>query len=355
MSNHLKIWWEERKAKHYLKNHWHLFADITFLLIILFLIVRLIIVSWLPEQKIDTTPVPHIPKITATTTTITAEPLIVESEIAETNIYSGKSFSLHLSLKNTGSQDITGLKLTPTFSNSGFALGKIQNNNASSSVIIKNNSLLVEKIPAGEVIEADISFVINAKADSAREISWFLKTTYNDGKDHNNSYKLSSLKLITDLKIKSAAYYNSALGDQLGSGPIPPTVGLPTNYWIFFEINNKGNDLSNVTVSAKLPEAVTLSNKKTLSAGEFSYDESQRRITWTVKKATTGNNNYQLGFEVQLLPTEKQIGLKPLLVSNISYLATDAYTGEKLSGKLTYIDTDLPLDAINQGQGKVIK
>lgn len=352
MSNHLKIWWERRKAKHYLKSHWHLFADITFLLIILILIIRLIIISQQTEQKIDTTSVPHIPKITTTTT---SEALAVESEIAKTNIYSGKSFDLHLNLKNNGNQNITEVRLIPTFINNGFTLAKVQNNNASSSIIIKNNSLLIKKISVGETIEADISVTINAKDNSAREINWFLKAAYNDDQDRSSSYKLSSLKLITDLKIKSAAYYNSALGDQLGSGPIPPTVGLPTNYWVFFEIDNKGNDLSNVTVSAKLPESVTLSNKKTLSAGEFSYNESQRRITWTVKKASVSNDNYQLGFEVQLLPTEKQIGLKPLLVSNISYLATDAYTGERLGGKLPYIDTDLPLDTINQGQGKVVK
>ncbi len=353
MSNRLKLWWQARHAKHYLKNHWHLFADIVFLLIILALIVTLIVVNRSAKLKVDTTPVEHISKITATTT---SESLVVKSEVASSNIYSGKSFDLKLTLENTSGKNLTAITLSPTITTSGLTISKLQNQDATSNIKIKNNKLTLDKLAAGEKVEANFSVTINAKADSSRSVAWLLKGIYKENiLDYSNSYNLETLKLITDLKVKAAAYYNSQLGDQLGSGPIPPMVGLPTNYWVFFEADNKGNDLSNLTVSAKLAEGVTLAGGKTLSAGEFAYDESQKRITWTVKKATVDNGRYQVGFEVQLMPLAKQAGLKPLLVSNISYIATDAYTGEKLSGKLPVIDTDLPLDSINQGQGKVEK
>jgi hypothetical protein len=353
MSNRLKLWWQERQAKHYLKNHWHLFADIVFLLIILALIVTLILVSRSIKLKVDTTPVEHISKIIATTTN---ESLVVKSEVASPNIYSGKPFDLKITLENTSGKNLTAITLSPAFATSGFTISKLQNQDETSNIKVKNNKLTLDKLESGAKVEANFSVTINAKTDSLRSVAWLLKGAYKENIfDYSNNYNLETLKLVTDLKVKAAAYYNSQLGDQLGSGPIPPMVGLPTNYWIFFEADNQGNDLSNLTVSAKLAEGVTLANSKTLSAGEFAYDESQKRVTWTVKKASVDNNRYQVGFEIQLMPLAKQAGLKPLLVSNIAYVATDAYTGEKLSGKLPVIDTDLPLDSINKGQGKVEK
>jgi hypothetical protein len=353
MSKHLKNWWEQRKAKHYLKNHWHLIADIVLLLIILGLVINLIIINQSSKQPVNTNPVAHVSKITASTTN---ETLIVKTENNTLNIYSGKAFTFHLSLENKGTGDINNLVLSPAFSNSSFIISKVENTIVPSSIKVKNNKLVLEKIGAGEMIETDISVIVNAKTESSRSVVWFLKATYDENNQiYTKNYDLDTLKLISELKVKAAAYYTSQLGDQLGSGPIPPMVGLPTNYWVFFEANNHGNDLSSLTVSAKLPESVTLTNSKTLSAGEFAYDESQKRITWSVKNVSATGDRYQFGFQVQLIPTEKQVDLKPLLVTNISYLATDSYTGEKLSGKLPYIDTELPLDIINQGQGKVLK
>lgn len=353
MSNRLKVWWQMRHAKHYVKSHWHLFADILFLIIILGLAVSLIVITQSAKPKVDTSSVPHVSKITMGTTT---ESLLVSAIVDKTNINSGKPFSVHLSLENNGNYDISELNLVPTFSVAGFVISNLENNSASSTIEIKNNKLFLDKIKAGEKVEADISLIVNAKTDSTRLINWTLKASYNENnKGYTSSYKLTSLKLITDLKVKANAYYHSSQGDQLGSGPIPPMVGLPTNYWVFFEIDNRGNDLSSLTVSAKLPESVTLSSGKTLSIGELVYDESQKRITWTVGKAVVNNGRYQAGFEVQLFPVAKQVGLEPLLLSNISYVATDAYTGEKLSGKLSNINTELPLDSINQGQGKVLE
>lgn len=353
MSKHLKNWWEQRKAKHYLKNHWHLLADIILVSVILVLIVNLICIKQSANKPVNTNPVAHVSKITVSTS---SEALLVEAEFNKKNIYSGTEISFHLSLENKGQQDITNLVLSPTFANSGFVVNGLKNETAPSNLKVNNNKLILDKLAVGETIEADIALIINAKTGSARSINWSLKATYKEGeKNCVKTYNLETLKLISDLKVKGAAYYNSLLGDQLGSGPIPPMVGLPTNYWVFFEVDNHGNDLSNLTINAKLSESVTLAGGKTLSAGEFAYNESQKRITWTVEKISVTNGRYQIGFEVQLLPTEKQVGLKPLLVSNISYLATDAYTGEKLSGKLSYIDTELPLDIINQGQGNVVE
>jgi len=354
MSNHLKIWWERRKAKHYLKSHWHLIADIVLALIILGLIISLVVINYSSKQKVNTNSVDHVAKDFATTT---SEVLTIKTSVNSDNIYSGKPVNLHLSLENNSDSAITAISLVPTFLSNSFTISKIESNNASSSLKIKSNKLLLEKLAVGETSEADVIVTINAKEDSPRAIDWLLKATFKAGdQNYKNDYSLNTLKLITDLKVQAAAYYNSQFGDQLGSGPVPPIVGLPTNYWVFFEADDKGNDLNNLVVSAKLASGITLlANNKTLSAGDFNYNDSQKRLTWIVKKVSVASGRYQVGFEVQLLPNETQLGTNPLLVTNISYSAIDAYTGESLSGKLPDINTELPLDTINQGQGKVIK
>lgn len=353
MTNHLKNWWQRRKTKHYMKKNWHLFADIFLLLIIIALIISLITINKLSQKSVDTTPIKHVSKIIVGTST---DSLFINAEIEKTSIYSGREFVLHLNLENKGNYELKDLSLSPIFTDNRFSISRIENKTENSNIKIKNNKLILDVLGVDEKLEADFSIVLNAKKGSPRLINWSLKTIYlENNKSYSKNYNLNSLKLITNLKVTAEAYYNSNQGDQLGSGPIPPVVGLPTNYWIFFEIDNQGNDLNNLTVSAKLPAGVTLASAKTLSAGNFSYDESQKRISWSVKNAVTNNGLYQAGFEVQLFPTNKQVGLEPLLLSNVSYIATDSYTGEKLSGRLLDVSTELPFDDINRGQGKVLE
>lgn len=348
----LKNWWKKRRTKHYLKSHWHLILDIILVVVILLLITTVFVVRYYAVFKINTTPIKHIAKEEFVSPIPGS--LIIKLVVSKTNIYSGETISLKIHLENDGKDIIKKLELTPRLLSDGFTISKLVNTNALSEVKVNGRKLILENLLPSDVIDAEIFITLNAEPDSLRIINWRLNSAYQEaGENHTGDNALASLKLITDLKIKAEAYYNSSLGDQLGSGPIPPLVGFPTNYWIFFEVDNKGNDLSGLTVSAKLPVGVTLSNHKTLSAGEFTYNESQKRLTWLVKEASIKNERYQVGFEIQLIPGANQLNTSPLLVSNISYLATDVYTGEKLSGKLSAIDTELPLDTINRGQGTV--
>lgn len=353
MHKAIKKWWRLRHAKHYVNNHWHLIADILLLCIILGLVASLIIIKYSPAPQVNVTPIDHVAKDIATSTIPGS--LVVNSKLVKSNIYLGQAFNLKISLENSGNSDIKNLQITPQLS-SGFIISKIENANAVSLVKVVGGKLILENLAAGETQEADIWLTVKDTVSSARSINLTLKAIYQEaGRDYVSDFSSKNLKIITDLKIKAEAYYNSPLGDQLGSGPVPPILGFPTNYWIFFEVDNLGNDLSGVSVNAKLPEGVTLASRKTLSAGEFNYDESQKRLTWTIKTAPQNNGLYQVGFEVQLMAIMSQVNTNPLLVSNISYLATDTYTGEKLSGSLASLDTSLPLDTINRGQGIVVK
>ncbi len=350
----LKKWGKRRHAKHYLKSHWHLILDIILVIVIALLLTTLIVVRYYSVPKVDTTPVEHVAKDTITTTTPGS--LIVKTSNSKSNIYSGETFIIKINLENSGKTNISKLELTPRLLSDGFTISKLENINTLSNVKVSGRKLILENLSSDSSENLEIAVTVDNEINSSRIINWRLDAIYQEANEtHGSEHSLSSVKLITDLKIKAVAYYNSPLGDQLGSGPIPPIFGLPTNYWIFFEVNNVGNNLNGLAVSAKLPAGVTLSNNKTLSAGEFSYNEGQKRLTWLVKEVGGIDKVYQVGFEIQLMPTIEQINTSPVLVNNISYLATDSYTNERLSGKLEAISTDLPFDIINQGQGVVIK
>ncbi len=352
MFKKLKGWWFKRKAKYYLKHHWHLFADIFLLLVIIVLLINLLLVySQKSNQVIDPTPVEHRPFAGATTT---IEYLSLEANLEKNNISLGQSFKLNLLIKNNTDKELKNIELVPAFVNNTFRISALKVTDEKATV--KNNQLILESLEAREHLELDIDLTISSRNDSWRLIDWGIQTSYSSEEELGKIYfNLPSLKINTDVKVSAAAYYNSQFGDQLGSGPIPPIVGIPTNYWVFFEASDFNNDLKNLAVSAKLAPGVTISNRKTLTAGEFGYNENQKRVTWTVKDLGADNGSYKVGFEVQFLPSENDLGKTPTLIDNISYLAVDAYTGENLSGRLNSINTNLPLDSINQGQGEVIK
>lgn len=352
MFKKLKGWWFKRKAKYYLKHHWHLFVDIFLLLVIIILLINLLLLySQKSKQVIDLSPVEHRPFTEATTT---IEYLSLEADFEKNNISLGRDFKMSLLIKNNTAKNLTNIELVPAFVNNNFRVTALKF--TGDGVTVKNNKLIVESLEAFEQLELDITVNINSRSNSLRLIDWGLQTSYLAEEEQEKIYfNLPSLKVNTDVKVTATAYYNSQFGDQLGSGPIPPIVGIPTNYWIFFDVSDFSNDLRNLAVSAKLAPGVTLSNRKTLTAGEFSYNENQKRVSWLVKDLVVDNNSYKVGFEVQFLPSESDLGKTPVLIDNISYLAVDSYTGESLNGYLNSINTSLPFDSINQGQGEVIK
>jgi len=356
MIRHLKNWWRLRAAKHYLKNYWHLIADIVLVVLVLELLIALIFIKSIHIPPINVGQINHVDKNNSgLVASSTNSDLSLKAIIPKENIYSGQKFVINIHLENRGDQAITNLTLTPQTA-ADFSVVKLESTDTPNNLKVEGNKLSLENLSPGSTSDTELWVTLLADPNSARYVSWYFNASYlQDNVKYQDKFALSDLKLITDLKVAGVAYYNSPLGDQLGSGPIPPIVGLPTNYWIFFNVDNKGNDLKGLTVTANLPSGVTLSNQKTLSAGEFSYNESQKRITWLVKDLSIKNPLYQAGFEVQLMPTSSQISTLPLLLTNISYIATDAYTGEQLSGKIAAIDTSLPADGINHGQGSVTK
>jgi hypothetical protein len=357
MSIFKKIW-QYRHERFYSKNHFHLLADIILLILMIVLAVCLAVIKLQPAPNLNflSILINHQPAAPTAVTTSTIDLTVDSLKITPPYLASGDRITISLHIQNIGSAPITDIKITPNL-DKGWSAQQLALVSTSSDATIDQETVLLKQLAANQDLTLAFSAGIYGSTDlSGQSIPWHLKITYQEaGQNREETVTLKDLRVLSDLKVLAQAYYNSPQGDQLGSGPIPPIVDLPTNYWIFFSLNNSGNDLKNVVVSAKLPVGVSLTGRKTLSAGEMSYNGTSRRLTWQISSISSAADTSapRLGFEVQIKPVKNQIGQVLGLLEAGYYQAVDTYCQVTLSGQTAAIDTNLPDDAINKGQGKV--
>jgi len=154
------------------------------------------------------------------------------------------------------------------------------------------------------------------------------------------------------LEIESSGLYYSSEGDQLGVGPLPPKVDVQTNYWVFWKVDGLNKNLSDLSVSAELPENVVWTNNKSLLAGKLQFGEVSRRVVWEVDEIKK-DGNYRVGFEIGVIPKEKDINQILDLLTEIEYVAFDKECQKQVKGVLKNITTDLEKDNLASGKGKV--
>ncbi len=185
-------------------------------------------------------------------------------------------------------------------------------------------------------------------------VSLSVKAEYKiDGQKIRFSQTSPLVKLLSQLKVSSAGYYYSPQGDQLGVGPLPPQVGMATGYWIFWEIDNLGNRLSDVTVSAQLPENVTWTGDKTLLAGKLMHGAVSNKVVWELKEVEAQGGKYKAGFKLNLIPEKKDEGKILDLLRNIEYSAYDQFCEREIKRELDKITTEIKEDKLSSGKSRV--
>lgn len=136
------------------------------------------------------------------------------------------------------------------------------------------------------------------------------------------------LPLATQISLKSEVRYYTDEGDQLGRGPLPPTIGETTKYWIFIQFANTTNPLKNAKLSIVLPAGVEFTGRQSVTIGpELTYNQTDKVISWNYQlipaRSQTG-----LYFEVAVRPTPEQIGKNLTLAKEILLTAADDAVGK---------------------------
>ncbi len=163
-------------------------------------------------------------------------------------------------------------------------------------------------------------------------------------------------KIAGAVRLRAAARYFTAEGDQIGRGPLPPKAGSATRYWIFASLETGATDIHDGILSIGLPAGAAWTGRAAVTNGADAALEGER-IVWRVGTVTPHAGVLHaapsISFEVAFTPTEAQVGTMPALVTGARFTATDAWTAAPLSAETPSLTTQLPGDPKVEGRTTV--
>jgi len=345
--------WLYRWEKFYSRNKWHLILDLSLSIVVIILISLVIGLNFYrPIVNLNTaSPTPLI----NTPLDLNNPPLDLNANVASSTLNMKEGALLKLSFKNNSSHPLSNLKFNLNVLTNNFTIDRLEINDQNNPEISVNGSeLSLPDLPANLSGQVSLKVYFKNKNNNGKQIDWQINSSYLvGGQNLKANFDLPTLNLPAVLNVEARAYYNSPQGDQLGAGPLPPLVALPTNYWIFIEAKADG-DFNNFIYSAKLPSGVEITGNRSILAGDFSYNKDLRQIVWRVPLLEANLSDYRAGFEVQLIPIASQINKVLPLLNNAKYSAQESAGAKtKVSEEISSPDTNLEFDLINKGQGKI--
>lgn len=264
--------------------------------------------------------------------------------------------SFKIRYRNDEAETADGIRFAFASANPNFEINSISLS-GDSQLQKDAQGLFLPALPAGRSGEAEARLDLKRKKFGLNDQAVISLTVDYAIKGEKISYKIQSqpVNSLSNFNVKSAGYYYSPQGDQLGIGPLPPVTDIPTRYWIFWEAGNLGNDLKDLSFSAQLPEEVTLTDNKSLLAGNLQFGQVGRKLIWVVDEIDKEGGNYKAGFEVEIIPKDSDVGRIMALLTDIRYSVTDTFCGEEIKGNLPDITTSLTADRLASGKGKVTR
>jgi hypothetical protein len=283
---------------------------------------------------------------------------IIEPELKSQVTYLNNNnniISFNLDFKNTSNNTVSDLSFRVS-ANDNIILDNLSLNQSVSKVELIDNIIRFKKTLEPSQ-SAHLSLKVEAKQLKSKinpEFELRIEPFYLS-KQNRFTYQISSepIKLLSDLKTNIKAYYYSPQGDQLGIGPLPPIVGLPTTYWIFLDASNFGNSLSNFSLSGRLGDNVKWANKKSVVSGSVYQAPGSNKVTWHIRNMDNKALNNSARFALTLTPDKTQVNTIPLLFENITVSAQDNFAQKNINFSLENINTELSYDSLASGQGRV--
>jgi len=138
------------------------------------------------------------------------------------------------------------------------------------------------------------------------------------------------------------------------SGPIPPQVGKATTYIVNWQVRNNDKAVSNVAVRATLPSNVTIGDEVSpdTEASNISFDSRSHQIIWS-HGVLPPQSSLSLTFQITLTPDVSQKGTFASLIDVATATGQDQATGIAIQGIAPAVNTSLPNDRSNSGEGTV--
>ena len=160
----------------------------------------------------------------------------------------------------------------------------------------------------------------------------------------------------TDIALKVEGRYFDEDNIAVGTGPLPPVVGEKTTFRIYWSVANSLHDVSDVTVTAKLPDGVSFDNKFLVRTGVLTYSQQTNTVEWLIDLISANKtlDDISAWFDVAVTPTKQQVRRLLILTDQATLTATDEVTQSAITKTAKAVTSNLEDDPIGGGRGLVI-
>jgi len=342
--------WRRRWERYYSRNQWHLAIDLSLVLVVIVLAVGVFALHFYSPNL---TPPSFLKPSPGVVLDPDNPPLDIFISVVDNKVALEDGLDFKINLHNNSSFDLKDVMVAISPIGNAVNLQRLEAE-GQEEIKIEGHKLIFPLVKAAADIEIEAKAYVEKKGISGKSVNLQASLEYQVAKQTVlTRVDLDPWLLPAELDITSVAYYTSPQGDILGLGPLPPVVGLPTNYWVFWQATSTG-DLEDLVVSARLPQGVEITNNYSLLSGDFSYNSDSRQVIWRVSQINTQEDHYHLNFEIQLQPKAEQAGEIVDLLINSRYRAVDSVIGREITGTIQDLNTNLTGDHFSQGQGIVL-
>lgn len=276
---------------------------------------------------------------TASFSTVFASlPLLVSQELYRSDsggvVKPGDSLEFQVKYQNNAPTAVTAVNILVTINSKAVDLSSL----TAEGGTVSNNTILWNA--------AGVPKLENLAPSESGQLSFRLKIKDPAVKDSS-----TNLTLDSSIKIKSNEYSGYFPGNDLSlkifspmkldtrldyaSGDLPPKVGKITTYKVRLSLSNSSNDYQNGILTAFIPLGPSGFVAGSVAPGEadnVDFDSSTGKLTWRVKNlpAYTGkfSEPKSLEFSVKLAPSASQAGTSPTLIKDLTFSASDVFTGK---------------------------
>lgn len=265
----------------------------------------------------------------------------------------GSKTNLKAAYQNNGSVDITNAVITCSISGDNGSIDSANGFVSQNTVTFTSkNSSGLARITPGQ--KGDVSYSVAAAPGQAsgqvNASCSFSGTALKDSEE----LEVKVYCPLVEISVLPSISFNTY--GSFEAGPLPPQVGYPTTYRLFFEISDPAKSIHDMTVTASLPAGVDWQgNTSALAGAAPAYSEMTRQVTWSVKQYPEQAGKLQASFEVRIIPNQNHIGypLELLTASTLNY--SHAYGTTQTSLTADHLTTQLKGDLDAQEKGTVIE
>lgn len=136
-----------------------------------------------------------------------------------------------------------------------------------------------------------------------------------------------SLVLNSDLNLSTQATLKDTKNLPISVGKTYDTKSV---YNINWTVTNSLHELTDLKITATLPENVDWEKNSANSAGDITYDETTKQVSWKLNRLPQTANKITINFDIGIKSNESDTGTGAALLEKTRIEATDKVTNENM-------------------------